>query len=103
MAVTVGSGTRTLRIAPTHLASGLRGADNNNRRARPELPDYEILGELGRGGIGVVYQARQTSLGCLVALKMILAGGHAREIDLARFRAEEGAIAHVQHPNAAGC
>jgi serine/threonine-protein kinase len=63
------------------------------------LPGYRIEGELGRGGMGVVYKAVQTKLNRLVAVKMIAAGAHAGRQELERFNIEAETIARLSHPN----
>jgi WD40 repeat protein len=65
----------------------------------PDVPGYEILGVLGKGGMGVVYRARQQGLGRVVALKMILHADHAGAGQRQRFRTEAEAIARLQHPH----
>ena len=68
-------------------------------RPIPSIDGYEILGELGRGGMGVVYRARQVLLNRSCVLKMILAGAHADAEAIVRFLAEAEAVARMQHPN----
>src|SRR5262249_2188844 len=64
----------------------------------PAVPGYTLEGELGRGGMAVVYRARQLRLDRPVALKMILAGGSASARERADFRREAEALARLAHP-----
>src|SRR5690606_5402343 len=68
-------------------------------RPPAQLGDFELCEELGRGGMGVVYRARQRSLDRAVAVKLILQGTQASEVEKARFRAEVAAAARLEHPH----
>src|SRR5262249_35158502 len=65
----------------------------------PTVPGYEVLGGLGRGGMGSVYKGRQLRLNRVAALKMILAGDHAGPEAAIRFLAEAEAVAKLNHPH----
>jgi serine/threonine-protein kinase len=81
----------TVRTGPT--------AGGETDRPADRLGGYEILGELGAGGMGVVYKARQIALDRVVALKMVIGGGRAGPGQVARFRSEAMAVARLDHPN----
>jgi tetratricopeptide (TPR) repeat protein/predicted Ser/Thr protein kinase len=73
--------------------------ETRRRAPQPAIPGYELLGELGRGGMGVVYRARQIGLNRVVALKMILSQEFAGPQQRRRFQSEAEALAQLQHPN----
>ena len=72
--------------------------ESGGPRPLPIVPGYDVLAELGRGGMGVVYLARELRLNRPCALKMVLAGAHASADTMARFLQEAQAVAQLKHP-----
>jgi serine/threonine-protein kinase len=90
-----------LAFDTNHSPSATEPNDGHQRFAArlPSLaPNYEVLAEIGRGGMGVVYRARQVGLNRLVALKMLRAAESASSELLSRFRVEAEAVARLHHP-----
>jgi serine/threonine protein kinase len=79
--------------------AGDLSSEAEDRLPAPSVAGYEVAEELGRGGMGIVYRARQISLDRVVALKMVLTGTHAGPRERARFQAEAQAVARLLHAN----
>src|SRR2546421_3059014 len=84
---------------PSTAATPILGAQSQPGAPLPEIPGYEVIAVLGRGGHGIVYRARHLILKRVAALKMLLTGEYASPAELARFTREAEAIAALQHPN----
>ncbi|MBL8899382.1 MAG: protein kinase [Planctomycetes bacterium] len=80
------------------LAASIAVASEPKRASRPQIAGFELLTEVGRGGMGIVYRARQTALGRIVALKILAPAWSISERSRQRFLAEARALARLHHP-----
>ena len=95
----VSPGEATTQVAPEALVEPPQTREFAPGTRLGYFGDYELLEEIARGGMGVVYKARQISLKRIVAVKMIRSGALADQTEVARFRTEAQAAAQLQHPN----
>ncbi len=86
-------------LSDTTIELPVRAQTRHADRRGQEFGDYELLTEIARGGMGVVFKARQKRANRIVALKMILSGGLADEEEVRRFYTEAEAAANLDHPN----